>query len=223
MLRTRALNFHGIGSPGRQLEEGESPYWLSREGFENIVSMLARRRSEQEILLTFDDGNRSDIEIAAPVLARHGITGRIFVLTGRLGAPGSLDRTDIQALHKQGFAIGSHGINHVDWRHASPETLTVELRQSRSVLEEILGGPVTELAIPFGSYNAAVLRAIRKAGYAAAWTSDGGPLDPAAFVRPRLSVRADMNLATVQSALQGDEGLRKRLRRQLAMLKKRLI
>lgn len=222
MPRARALNFHGIGPPGRDFEQGEAPYWLSRGAFEDLVSRLSQWRAEDEILLTFDDGNRSDIEIAAPVLSRRGMTGRIFVLTGRLGAPGSLDRTDLRALQEWGFSIGSHGIDHVDWRSASPETLTNELRQSRSVLEDILGRPVTELAIPFGNYNARVLRAVREAGYAAAWTSDGGPCDPAAFLRPRLSVRADMDCSAVRSALQGGEGLRRRLRRRVAMLKKRL-
>ena len=223
MLPTRALNFHGIGSPGRLLEDGEARYWLSEAVFEDLVSRIARWSLEQEILLTFDDGNRSDIEIAAPVLARRGLTGRIFVLTGRLGAPGSLDRADIRTLDEAGFAIGSHGMDHVDWRTASPETLTRELSRSRSVLEDILERPVSEVAIPFGSYDARVLRAVRDAGYTAAWTSDGGPLDPAAFVRPRLSVRADMDWRAVQSALQGGEGLGRRLRRRLSMLGKRLF
>jgi peptidoglycan/xylan/chitin deacetylase (PgdA/CDA1 family) len=223
MPRARALNFHGIGPPGRILDEGEAPYWLSRIAFEDLVSRLTQWPVDDEILLTFDDGNRSDIEIAAPVLSRRGMTGRIFVLTGRLGAPGSLDRTDIRALQESGFSIGSHGIDHVDWRAASPETLRNELRRSRSVLEDILGRPVTELAVPFGSYNARVLRAVRKAGYAAAWTSDGGPCNPAGFLRPRLSVRADMDWSTVRSALQGAEGLRRRLRRRVAMLKKRVL
>jgi peptidoglycan/xylan/chitin deacetylase (PgdA/CDA1 family) len=191
MARAVGLIFHGIGTPGRPLEPGEAPYWIPAARFEAILDRIAALADPGRIRLSFDDGNASDHDIALPALRARGLAAEVFVLSGRIGQPGSLSAAQIRALLAAGMTIGSHGVAHVDWRGLDAAGLAAELAGSRAALEAVCGRPVTRAAIPFGRYDARVLRALRRAGYACAFSSDGGPMDPGAFLRPRSSVRAD--------------------------------
>src|SRR5262245_62431527 len=98
MNRLRIINFHGIGTPKRTLDPGEPPFWVSRDQFLRILDRVAAHSALPNFKLTFDDGNTSDLELAAPALAERGLTGTFFVLTGRLDGVGSLDAGDLRAL-----------------------------------------------------------------------------------------------------------------------------
>lgn len=214
------LNFHGVGSPRRTLEPGEGPYWIEADRFEEIVRLI--RAAPRRAGITFDDGNASDLEICAPVLARQGLTARIFVLAGRLGAEGSLSAGNLGTLQEMGFEIGSHGHDHVDWRRLDAAGEGRELVTARETIAAACRRPVREAAIPFGLYDRGVLGRLRRHGYARIFTSDG--LDAGdGFLVPRHSVRADMTLERIRDILAGRELARRRLRRRAAMLRKRLF
>lgn len=217
-----ALIFHGIGRPGREMEPGEAPYWVSTDLFEAVLDRIAALPDPGRVRITFDDGNASDHDIALPRLRARGLRAGFFVLTGRLGQPGSLDEARVRALLAAGMTVGSHGIGHRDWTGLAAADLAAELSLSRAGLEEICGAPVTEAGIPFGRYDARVLRAIRAAGYRTAWSSDGGPMDPAAFLRPRASIRGDMKPAEIETILAGNLAPLARLRRAAGMVRKRI-
>lgn len=213
-----ALNFHGIGDPRRNLETDEAPYWVSPQQFEQVLAQVAKAPAGFRI--TFDDGNLSDHDIALPALADHGLRARFFVLTGRIGEVGSLDKAHIRALSEAGMTIGSHGIAHTAWPTLGDEDLAQELRTSRARLEDICGHEITEAGIPFGRYDARVLRALRAAGYTTAWSSDGGSFRPQAFLRPRTSLRGDMSDTDMQAILSNRMPPLRRLRRTVRMIQK---
>lgn len=221
--RQIGLIFHGIGTPRREVEQGEGPYWISREQFVAVLDQVVMMPDPQGIRITFDDGNMSDLDIGLPLLLERGLTAEFFVLTGRIGKPGSLGAADILALQAAGMGIGSHGVNHQDWSSLDPMSLGTELEASRTILEKICARPVKSAAIPFGRYNAAVLRALTKAGYERVFSSDGGWMNPAATLLPRTSIRCTTSAAAVEDILHGRMGLGRRLRRAAAMWVKRLI
>jgi peptidoglycan/xylan/chitin deacetylase (PgdA/CDA1 family) len=214
--------FHGLGTPGRILEDGEAPYWLSTDRFEMIMDRIAGLPDPSLVRISFDDGNASDMEIAVPRLLDRGLTADVFALTGRLDQAGSLSSSDLRALVSMGMSVGSHGIHHRNLRRVSPKELTNELRRSKAQLEAVLGRTVTDFSIPFGSYNARVLAAIRASGYQVAWSSDRGRMSDQAFLRPRTSVRADTDDAAVARILNGEMPLAEAARRRLGMLSRRL-
>lgn len=223
MMRKIGLNFHGIGTPERDLEPGEAPYWISRSQFSAILDQVAGAPNPDDYVLTFDDGNMSDHEIALPALVDRGLEAVFFVLTGRIGGKGSLGPAQVRDLLSAGMAIGSHGIDHCAWASLKGDDLHRELAESKSVLEAICGRPVTRAGIPFGSYDAMVLRAIRRAGYEAAYSSDGGKMNPAAFLRPRTSVRKDMSDIEIAAVLAGTSSIWRGFRRRAGMLKRRTL
>lgn len=223
MAGVRVINFHGIGTPKRMLEPGEAPYWIDVERFKYMLDRIVAHPDRRNLVITFDDGNLSDIEIGLPELLARGMSAEFFVLTGRLEKPGSLSADDTRTLLSSGMAIGSHGVDHQDWSRLPAEALQEELTASKNTLEAICGEPIRFAAIPFGRYNAAVLEAARKAGYDALYSSDGGMMDPAAYLRPRSSVRSDTSDSAFAAVLDGRIPLANRLRRAVSMRMKRLI
>ena len=138
------LNFHGIGTPKRELEPGEALFWLSEAQFITILDRVAAAPDPGSYVITFDDSNLSDHDIALPALTERGLHAAFFVLTGRIGEAGSLAAEHVMALSGAGMAIGSHGIAHVAWSGLDEAALENELEQSRAVLGGICGHDVLE-------------------------------------------------------------------------------
>jgi len=87
------LCFHGIGAPERELEADEDQFWVEPERFEALLDAAGEL---EDVCLTFDDGNRSDLSLALPLLRERGLTALFFVVAGRLGEPGSLSADDVE-------------------------------------------------------------------------------------------------------------------------------
>lgn len=214
-------NFHGIGTPPARVDDGERPYWLSREGFVRALDLLAA--SGLPFRVTFDDGNLSDVETGVPLCAERGVESIVFACSGRIGRAGYLAAADLRALAAMpGCRIGSHGIDHVPWRGLDPAALAAEVAQSRAVLEAALAAPVAAAGIPFGAYDRRVLAALRRAGYREVYSSDGGPRLSAGGVQPRLSLRGDRPVEAQVAALLAATAPRRRVRQELRLRLKEL-
>jgi peptidoglycan/xylan/chitin deacetylase (PgdA/CDA1 family) len=212
-----AINFHGVGEPKRQLEPGEDRYWISEDFFAAIITEVKKCR--RNVLLTFDDGNASDLAFCAPLLVKSNLTAIFCVLAGRMDTPGSLSASNLHTLLKMNMRIGNHGYDHVDWMSLDETGFN---RESRDVIEKACGVRTTAAAIPFGKYNRRVLGELAKAGYSEIYSSDGGQIARGYKVVPRSSARHDMSIDYIRNALAGREMFLKRLRRHASMTKKHM-
>jgi peptidoglycan/xylan/chitin deacetylase (PgdA/CDA1 family) len=191
------LNFHGIGRPlGRDFGEGERDFWVKPELFEAILDETANR---DDVALSFDDGNTSDVDIALPALQRRGLTATFFIVPGWLGNPGFMTKADVRTLATSGMKVGNHGLQHHRWTELSRQELEQEVNAGRQLLEELTGTEIETVAIPFGAYNDLVLDTLR--GYRHVFTSDGGSADPQAWLQSREHVSADQTAADVERLL----------------------
>jgi len=182
------ISFHGIGAPKRELEPGEDAYWVDTERFLRILDEIATWPS---VRLSFDDGNASDLRVAAPALAERGLTAQFFPLAGRLGKPGSLDADDVRELASRGMTIGTHGMAHRSWRGMDSDTHRSELIEARQQLAEAAGAAITEAACPLGRYDRRLLLDLRKLGYKRVYTSDRRVARQDSWLQPRFSVYRD--------------------------------
>ncbi len=183
------LVFHGIGTPKRDLEHGEASCWISVQKFVDILDWITTLPDPSQVHISFDDGNLSDIEIALPHLIARGLQAEFFVVTGRIGTAGSLSVSNIQDLQAAGMEIGSHGVDHVDWRKLNRDQLASELEVSRDRLADICGRTIVSAAIPYGEYNGRVFRGLKEAGYTSAYNSDTGKINTKRLFKPRTSIR----------------------------------
>lgn len=212
-MKRRILTFHGVGEPERLLDPGEADYWIGLDRFCDILGRVCHHVDRDKVLITFDDGNLSDLRLAAPELCRRGLDAEFFVLTGRLGKTGSLDRDDVRCLLKMGMRVGSHGIDHRDWSGLSGGELERELGQSKRLLEEICGHRLHSASIPFGRYNRATLAKLRACGYETIYSSDGGDTTTGRFLQARTSIRGSMTDQMIDHILDGHLPAMRRLRR----------
>jgi peptidoglycan/xylan/chitin deacetylase (PgdA/CDA1 family) len=202
LVRSINLTFHGIGTPERPLEPGELDVWVGHEQFVSVLDAAAER---DDVTLTFDDGNASDLEQALPALRERGLRATFFVVAGRLGASRFLDADGVRALADAGMDIGCHGMRHRPWRGLKDRELHEELVQARTILERTVGRAVTRAACPFGSYDRRTLRTLRDCGYEHVYTSDRGTARLGDFLQARNSVgpKDDSGLFDRIAALDG--------------------
>ena len=146
------------------------------------------RLAGKSAFLTFDDGFLDTYEVAAPMLARHGFTGFVFVLPRHLDRGAPLDWPEVAGevrrhpetmramtwdmatdLAGRGWEIGAHTLSHPRLTELDDRELREELEGSRSLVAERLGRCDT-FAYPFGAWDGRVERAALAAGFRYAFT-----------------------------------------------------
>lgn len=178
-----------------------SPQTVRRAQLRRHVAALVERRyvgvtfnravldpgPEHRFAVTFDDGERSVLEHAFPVLSELGVPGTVFVPAGTVGAPGLLGWDELRLLVAAGWEVGSHSITHACLTRLDDAALDEELRGSRELIEAQLGISCRSIAYPYGESDARVRAAAARVGYAAGCTI-GGPLRADALSWPRVGV-----------------------------------
>lgn len=217
------INFHGLGPLPAHVDAGEAKVWCTDPGL--YADLLDETRAEAEAhrldyLITFDDGNLSDIEIGLKPLADRQMAAIIFPCAGRIGQKGYLDQAALRELVAAGMEIGSHGWSHTDWRRASPHIMKREVGEAKDRIEQAAGVRVMTAAIPFGSYSRRVLK--DAAAFQTVFTSDAAIADATAHVQPRFSYTSDWRPGSVGRAIAASRRPLRRLRQSLAMTYKSL-
>lgn len=202
------LTFHGVGPQPRTLDDDEAAVWVTTDAFEAILDTVVGcpAAARSAVRISFDDGNASDVSVALPRLVERGLPARFFVLAGQLDHPDRLSRSGVLELRDAGVEVGSHGWSHRSWRAMPDHVAAQEIQRSKTELEDLLQCAVTAAAVPFGLYDRDTLRRLRAAGYANAYTSDGGPARSSSWLQPRNSVHADDTPGDVAELVDTAEG-----------------
>ncbi len=85
---------------------------------------------------------------------------------------------------------GAHTVTHAALSKLPPDLQRDEIQQSKTILEKILGRPVTSFAYPYGDYTAETVPIVREAGFACACSTLTGVVggDADRFQLPRVQV-----------------------------------
>jgi peptidoglycan/xylan/chitin deacetylase (PgdA/CDA1 family) len=197
--RVPILNFHGIGEPVRPMDPpDEINVWLDTEDFASLIERVAH---VPRVEITFDDGNKSDVDIALPILLEHGLTATFLPIVAKLGEPGYLSEGDVRLLVRSGMTVGTHGMHHRSWRRLCEADAHEELVIARDRLEQLTGRPVTSAACPFGQYDRRTLARLRRAQYHTVFTSDGDWADSRRWLQPRMTIGRGAQATEVMTSL----------------------
>jgi peptidoglycan/xylan/chitin deacetylase (PgdA/CDA1 family) len=123
------------------------------------------------IVLTFDNGYRSQYTHALPVLRALGWVGvENIQLTGLPPSQGGLTRRQVRGLLHAGWELDTQGLSHADLVTLGAAGRHAEIADPRRILRRRFGVPVNWFCYPSGHYDATVIGALRKAGYVGSTT-----------------------------------------------------
>jgi peptidoglycan/xylan/chitin deacetylase (PgdA/CDA1 family) len=149
--------------------------WLVADGWRTLrLRDVDARVPDRAIVITFDDGDISDLDIALPLLTRRGMTAEFFITADFVGRPGRLGPADLRALAAAGMGIQSHGCTHRYLDDLSDADMQTELLQSKRGLEALVGMEVSALALPGGRGGDRVRAAAWGMGYRYILNSEPG-------------------------------------------------
>ena len=119
----------------------------------------------EPLIITFDDGERNNIEVAIPILQEFGFRAVFFVSTDTINSEGYLTEEDIALMSQADMEIGSHGKTHKFLSGLNITELSRELKESKSFIEDLTGIKVSTLSLPGGRGNDLVLETAISSGY----------------------------------------------------------
>lgn len=178
--------------------------------FAELVVALRENRfpPPRAVVITIDDGYRDNLEVAAPVLARHGFPATLFLVSQRLGAANDWDTepptggrplmsaAQASEMRAMGHELGAHTRTHCSLPEAGDEEVTEQIAGSRRDLEAELGVEVRSFAYPYGRCDERAVEAARSAGFAGACTTHPAltRLDEDPLRIPRIEVKGSDSL-----------------------------
>jgi peptidoglycan/xylan/chitin deacetylase (PgdA/CDA1 family) len=161
--------------------------------------------------ITFDDAYRSVIDVAAPIMARAGVTGCCFVTTEVVG-PGRrfahdddspvreyldvMSWEEIAELRRAGWMIGAHTATHPRLAQCDAAALQREIAATIPVLRDRVGDSTFPFAYPFGGERDITplgRHLVARLGYTACLSSYGGENVPAgdSYAMQRIDLGGD--------------------------------
>ena len=173
----------------------------------SLQDLLAWKRGEKNIpprcaVITFDDGWKSQYEVAWPIMKKFGYTFTMFIYTegvagASLGGGQAITWEMLADMRDNGIDIEAHSATHQDLREnhtvmvMEPDRkrtkkkltgaeyeqwLQNEVVGCKTLLEQRLAIKINCFAVPFGNYNEHVKEMARNAGYEAMFTVYGQPI-----------------------------------------------
>jgi len=170
-------------------------------------SLERRAVPTRTILVTFDDGRKSFIDQAMPILQKYSIPCTVFLTTGLIGSSAEwLTWSDIYALRSSKMVeFGAHTVSHPKLIDCTSEQIRREINDSKYTIEDRLGHYISTFAYPYGVYNQEIVNTVRQAGFITAFTAKYGiahdMTDP--FLVPRITMFLDDTLTTFTRKLAG--------------------
>ena len=210
------LVYHALGTPppsepypglyvSRQQFEAQMR-WLAVNGYQAVTLdevMSAWYHSgtlpARPIVITFDNGYPAQVTFAPAVLSGYGWPGVLNEITA-----GHLHPTQLHRVLDLGWEIDSHSVSHPDLTTLSPVALRYQLVASRGYLQRTFHIAANSFCYPSSKYDAAVVAAVRVAGYTNATTENAGYAtreDP--FELARFEIEGGQGVAGLAADLRG--------------------
>jgi peptidoglycan/xylan/chitin deacetylase (PgdA/CDA1 family) len=199
---TRFLAFHDVPTETLASFESKLRFLKRRANVVTLDDFLTGRLAVNRInvVITFDDGYKSWVTHAIPLLQRYGLPATFFVSSGFVGlskndqaaflraklcakqvpstVTGGLSCADLRSIVDKGFTVGGHTVNHCNLATSQmPDILRNEIEMDKKNLEMMTGRRVSFFCYPSGAYQndkADIPALLRNAGYRGAVTTVAG-------------------------------------------------
>lgn len=189
------LCYHRFGSRASRLSVTPAAFaaqmaWLADNGY-RVVSLAQLRDflagkeplPRKSVAITIDDGYRSTLDIAFPVLKKHGFPATVFLYSDFVGAGDALSQAQMRELVASGQVdIQPHSKTHSNLTLRLPgesdaayrERLRSEVDVPIRLIQERLALPSLAYAYPYGDVNEMVVDLLERRGVALGVTVTAG-------------------------------------------------
>lgn len=192
------LLYHNIVKPGQpksiySVDEGnfrQQMHYLKENNYkvlslQELINLLNASKGipRESVVITFDDGLSSQLELAYPILQQFGFTACFFVIVEKIGQSLFMDWEQLKLLSLNGMEIGSHGLKHDFFDLATEPDILIELRKSKEALEKNLSKEIMFFSLPRGSLGRGLISDLgKKSGYKALCFSKVGYINSCSSV-----------------------------------------
>ncbi|MBC7915678.1 MAG: polysaccharide deacetylase family protein [Pyrinomonadaceae bacterium] len=169
--------------------------WLHDNGYKaiSITEMLHSSdhgNLQKKLVITFDDGYLSLLNLATPILEKFNFTATVFLTTAAVeGKSYSLlgnnvtncpedDRPltweELKKMKDAGWDIQAHGSKHFKHNELTKKELFEEINSCKTAIVANLNYTPTYYAFPYGSYNTLCLKMLKKLNFKAGFSTHAG-------------------------------------------------
>ena len=142
-----------------------TPTFNSDRGSKKVADNIPPESSSNKVvMINFDDGRKSQLIYAKPILDKYGFKASFFLICGRVGTqPSWMNWQDTAELKKDGMDIESHTMTHANLNKLSANALNYEIRGSKQCFAKH-GYNTTIFGYPFnlGSDKPSVVNLVAK-------------------------------------------------------------
>jgi len=162
---------HGAGFSYQQIEYNnflEQMRWISKRNYETLLfddlnnESTLKKGTNKYILITFDDGYRSNYETVFPIMRELNLKFNIFLEVGAINKRDNYMTWDmINEMKDSGIVgFGAHTYNHIDMRNTYNINIPVEILKANAEILERTGIRAEDFCFPFGYYDKCVVRVL---------------------------------------------------------------
>jgi peptidoglycan/xylan/chitin deacetylase (PgdA/CDA1 family) len=200
------LVYHALGPapagapfPGLYVSYGDfkaEMAWLNAHGYQAVTLDEVMKAwyhdgtlPSKPIVITFDNGYPEQVRFAPHVMSRYGWPGVLNEITEDHLPPSYI----WPVIHK-GWEVDSHSLTHPDLTTETAAGLWAQVHQSRLYLQRTFHIPVNSFCYPSSRYNAAVIAAVKRAGYTNAVTEgDAYATSADPYLLPRFEIEGGVS------------------------------
>ena len=153
---------------------------------------------DKKICITFDDGYESFYIYGFPILRKYNFTAIVFLVADYINRtclndndPEPMLKTEqIKEVAEAGIDFGSHSFSHRSLIELDAEKLEKEVKESKTVLEKLLGKQIESFSYPYGAFNETVKKVVQQ-NYKAAFSTKKPVSGVHHFELPRIDINKD--------------------------------
>lgn len=232
-VRTRAIRkiillYHSVGDSPQALDSNlfyRQMEWLHKYCLVKTLTDLISQPSQQkciEVAISFDDGYACLFNEVAPILSHFNMSAIVYINTGWISDNESLRKRsdpnlghysgesflvwdELRELVKQGWEIGSHGVEHHDLTICSEESIMEQLQQSKQMIEFYLKKPCTHFAYTWGKHTKNVRDNVQENNYQYAVAAHHATLKESdnTYALPRMNIEQGYSMDDFINIVQG--------------------
>jgi len=121
-------------------------------------------------MLTYDDTDDDQYNIAWPEMKKYGFKGVFFIMTVSMNRPKYMTRDQIKQLSDEGNVVESHTWDHHKFTgYKTDQDWAIQVDKPRKQINDLTGKPADYFAYPYGLWNKEGIPELKKRGIKAAF------------------------------------------------------